>query len=329
MKKWIAAQVTLILIVGLSLTEDAISQSGNDVSPTEVAPPVAGPNLPATGVRLQSNNPRATDPQIKRLVAIQLSPARNLLGTPSAESVSACVDHYLIEVAPGDRSWGPTDSRWDIVRAVIMQDCSVQADAYSAKVAPVLRKTYSETLRQNYESHLSSMDADALIRFYDSEIGNRYLAFQKELTAVAGLGMSQLFRGKLAPDSRTSASEVMTARIRLLRLARTFSMLIVANEDAHRTGGDASGAPPIMIMMRVAAENQGEALDRIRRKYSADLRDFTDFTESQPEADELRALYEATNAAGAAAVPVAAEINPEMNGNLNKWRELYRSLPHR
>lgn len=202
-----------------------------------------------------------------------------------------------------------------------------EAEDYKEKVAPAFRKAYSEAIGKSYANHLSNTAADTLIRFYESDVGERYLAFQRQLIASGGRGMGQLFSGKAGLESRASAPEVMKARMQLLRLSRTFSMLIVATEDARNGGGDASGAPAIAIMMHVAAQGQGETLDRIGREYSADLPTFAAFVESPAEIEELRALFEATNTASEAAAAIAVEVSPELNGNLNRWRDLYRSLP--
>ncbi|WP_321940540.1 hypothetical protein, partial [Paraburkholderia sp. J8-2] len=82
------------------------------------------------------------------------------------------------------------------------------------------------------------------------------------------------------------------------------------------------------LMMNVTAASQGDELDRIGRAYASDLHDFGTFVDSPAETDELRALHEATDAAGKAIGTFAMEVSPELNGNLKRWRDLYRSLPH-
>ena len=341
MRKQIAARVIVTFLVGLSLAKQALSQPGYGVSTTEVDPPAHQSPLPASGAGAnnsiavpsskaedtQLSSPSATAAQVEQLAAVEQSPALNSPSARLASSVNVCVEHYLRAIDPNKRDWNPSDPRWNTMRAVVSQGCAAVADGYKEKVAPVFRKAYFDAIRKSYEKHLSSTEADTLIRFYESDVGKRYLAFQGQLIASGGQGMGQLFGGKAGTDSQVSAPETMKARMQLLRLSRTFSMLIAATEDARNGGGDASGAPAIAIMMHVTAEGQGETLDRIGREYSADLPEFTAFAESPAETKELRALFEATDAAGKATAAVALEISPDMNGNLNKWRDLYHSLP--
>jgi hypothetical protein len=91
------------------------------------------------------------------------------------------------------------------MRTVIAQDCTVEVNGYREKVAPVLQKAYADAIRKSYGNHLSSTDADTLIRFYDSDAGRRFLAFQGQLVAAGGRGMARLFSGNAGPDSRASA----------------------------------------------------------------------------------------------------------------------------
>ncbi|WP_124664134.1 DUF2059 domain-containing protein [Burkholderia sp. Bp8998] len=331
----------MTLLVALPLAQQTFSHTGSDNSATEVGLSASAYSLSASGADANgsltapsskaedthSAGSRATVAQIKRLIEFEQAPAFNPPGGSSAASVNTCVEHYLREVDPNNRDWNPSDPRWDKMRAVISQGCTAQADDYKERVAPVLLNAYSEAIGRSYENHLSSDGADTLIRFYESEVGQRYLAFQGELTAVGGRGMGRLFAGMAGADSRASTPEATKSRMQLLRLSRTFSMLIVATEDARKTGGDASGAMAIAIMMHVTAETQGYSLDRIAREYSADLPNFVEFAQSPAEMEELRALFDATDAANKAAAKVAVEVSPELNGNLNKWRNLYRSLP--
>jgi hypothetical protein len=341
MRKMIAAGTIAAFIAGLSLAQHAVSQSGYGGPATDVGSPphefpLLAPEAGTSGsvnapwVKVEgtpSGGPRATAAQIERLATIQRSPAMNPSATSRFPSANVCVEHYLRAVDPNNRDWNPSDPRWDTMRTVIAQDCTVEVNGYREKVAPALQKAYAEAIRKSYGNHLSSTDADTLIRFYDSDAGHRFLSFQEQLVAAGRRGMGRLFSGNAGPDSQASAPEVTKARMQLLRLSRPVSMLIVATEDARRAGADTSGGPAIAIMMHVTAERQGEALDQIAHEYSADLHNFAEFVESPPEVDELRALYEATHAAMAAAGKIVVQVNLELNGSLNRWRDLYHSLP--
>ena len=275
----------------------------------------------------RSAGPRPTASQIDRLLAVQRWQTSKLPAIDARADVNVCVERSLRELDPGNRAWNPNDSRWDTMRSVIAQDCAVQSDRIKTKAAPVLMKTYLDALRRSYEAQLSNTEADNLIRFYESDTGHRYLEFQGRLAVVAGQGAARLFSGKAGPDAQAATPDALNARMQMLRLSTTFAMLIVATQDARRAGGDATGASAIGMMMSVTAASQAEALDQIRREYSPDLHDFAAFVESPAETDELRALHEATVAASTAAGKFAMEVSPELNGDLKRWRDLYKSLP--
>ncbi|WP_155739084.1 hypothetical protein [Ralstonia solanacearum] len=275
----------------------------------------------------QSIVPRATNSQIDSLIAVQRSQALELSGVGASEGVGACVDRNLLAVDRGNQGWNPNDSRWDAMRSVITQDCAAHANRIKTEIAPVLKKTYLDVLGRGYETRLSNVEADYLIRFYESAIGRRYLAFQKRLTVVGRQHVARPVSRKAGPHVQATTPDILKARMEMLRLSTTFAMLIVATQDARRTGVDASGAPAVGMMMSMVAEGQGDALDQIRQQYSPDLHAFAAFVESPAEADELRALHEATVAESAVAVKLAMEVNPELNGDLKRWRDLYKSLP--
>ena len=293
----------VIFIVSLSLAQHAVAQSNDATAP------------------------RATSSQIEQLLAIQRSQTLPLSGVGGYDDVNACVDRNLLDIDRGNQAWNPNDSRWDAMRSVITQDCAAQSNRINTEVAPALKKAYVDALGRSYEAHLSSTEADRLIQFYESDIGHRYRAFQGRLAVTNQRRTAQPFNGKTAPDVQAATPDVVKARMEILRLSTTFAMLIMATQDARRTGVDASGAPAIGMMMSMAAEGQGAALDQIRQQYSPDLHDFAAFVESPAEADELRAIHDATVAVSAVAGKLAVELSPELNGDLKRWRDLYKSLP--
>ncbi|MGF7001201.1 hypothetical protein P3T25_009594 [Paraburkholderia sp. GAS32] len=280
---------------------------------------------PSMSESTQPGVPRATASQLQRLLVIQQSQSN----TPSGIGADAnvCVERNLRQIDLGDRAWNPNNPRWAPMRAAIAEDCAAEADRIKRSDAPVLEKTYLDALRQSYGNHLSSAEADTLIRFYESDAGHRYRAFQARLATVAAQGMGRLFGDKASLESRALAPGGIEARMKVLRLSTMSSTLIVATEDDRRAGRAANGAPAIGIMMSVAATSQGDALDQIVREYSADLRGFAAFAESPAEMDELRALHEVSAAATAVAGTFVTELSPELNGDLKRWRDLYNSLP--
>ncbi len=80
-------------------------------------------------------------------------------------------------------------------------------------------------------------------------------------------------------------------------------------------------------MMSMTATMEGEAIDRIQKEFSRDLSTFSKFLASPAEKNEIRALADAQMSFGKASATQLIKLAPEWNGDLQKWREKYNSLP--
>ncbi|MFL9958364.1 hypothetical protein PQR21_00530 [Paraburkholderia nemoris] len=275
----------------------------------------------------QNAGPPATDAQVQQLLAFQQLQFHKTPNVGANANVSDCVARNTRNVDPGNPAWNAGDPRWATISGVIGRDCIAQHKRLTNEIVPAVNSAMHDALARGYATRLSKADADALIRYYRSDEGRHFLDFQLRVSRAIGLGVGQTFASHAASSVDKPAADVMKARMALLQLSRLFATQIVTSEDDRAAGHDTSGAPAIAIMAVAVATTQGEALDEIRHAYSDDLPGFATFVASPEEKRELRVFGEA----GASMVNVASgparAMDPASNGNLQKWRDLYHSLP--
>jgi hypothetical protein len=275
----------------------------------------------------QSAGPSATDAQVQQLLSFQRWQFRETPKVGRMPDVSDCVTRNTISVDPGNPAWNASDPRWATMSKVIGKDCTAQNERLFKQVAPAMKAVMHDSLAHAYVKRLSKADADALIRYYESDEGHRFLEFQRQVSYMSGIGMRETFGGHVTRAVGKPSPDLIKSRMELLRLSRLFAVQIVAAEDGRSTGGDTTGTPAIAIMMVAIASTQGDALDEIRHTYSTSLPGFAAFAASREENEELRAFADADNAMVNVASGSAREMDPTENGNLEKWRTLYHSLP--
>ncbi|MFM0367637.1 DUF2059 domain-containing protein, partial [Paraburkholderia sediminicola] len=241
--------------------------------------------------------------------------------------VSDCVARNIRNVDPGNPAWNTADPRWATISDVIGRDCIAQHDRTFKKIVPAMSSALHDSLARSYATRLSKADADALIRYYSSDEGRRFLDFQVRVSRTIGLGIGRAFGVGAARSAGKPAAEVMKVRMDLLQLSRLFATQIVTSEDDRGAGRDTTGTAAIAIMAVAVATAQGDSLDNIRHAYSADLPGFATFVASPAEKQELLVFGDASVAMVNAASGPARELDPASNGNLERWRDLYHSLP--
>jgi hypothetical protein len=241
--------------------------------------------------------------------------------------VSDCVARNIRNVDPGNPAWNTSDPRWAAVSDAIGQDCVAQHDRILKQVLPAMNSALRDSLAYGYRSRLSTADADALIGYYTSNEGRRFLDFQARLSRTIGFGMGKAFGADASRNGDKPPISVLKDRVALLQLSSLFATQIATAEDERSAGRDTSAATVTGIMMVAVATAQGDSLDTIRREYSEDLSGFAAFVASPAEKRELRVFSDSNAAMVASATGPAKEMDPASNGSLQRWRDLYRSLP--
>lgn len=312
----------------------------------QTAPPLDAPafslqprqQVSATG---EASRTSAADPnQIERLLAEQqLKPAQANTQTDAdaAAEISACVARNIRTLDPTNPKWNETDPRWEPMRRTIMQDCARRREFRIKSVQSELQRMYRDALANSYAQHLSHADAEILLRFYSTEIGRRFLAFQNRLTVIEFDSMQKaqlraaadgtMPGSAPAPSSMpVPAPDVVKRRAAILLMSRQILLMVQWQQDAAKSGGDASGWAIAPIMMNMATTMEGEAIDQIETEYARDLPAFSAFLSSPAEKNEIRALADAQMSFGTASATQLIKLAPEWNGDLAKWREQYRAL---
>ncbi len=269
----------------------------------------------------------ATGAQVRQLLAFQQWQFQTTPKIGASADVSDCVARNIRNVDPGNPAWNTADPRWATISDVIGRDCIAQHDRTFKKIVPAMSSALHDSLARSYATRLSKADADALIRYYSSDEGRRFLDFQVRVSRTIGLGIGRAFGVGAARSAGKPAAEVMKVRMDLLQLSRLFATQIVTSEDDRGAGRDTTGTAAIAIMAVAVATAQGDSLDNIRHAYSADLPGFATFVASPAEKQELRVFGDASVAMVNAASGPARELDQASNGNLEKWRGLYHSLP--
>jgi hypothetical protein len=278
--------------------------------------------------------------QIERLLAGQQgAPAAAPQASPDAATeIADCVARNIGSLDPSNPNWNEKDPRWEPMRQTIALDCAQRREYRIKNVEPELQRMYRDALANSYAQHLSREDAAILIRFYATETGRRFQAFQNRLTAIEFNAMQKVQQIRAAhgdrasdaiapPAALTPAPDAIKRRASVLLMSRQILLMVQWQRDAVRAGADSSGGAVAPVIMNMTAATEGDAIDRIERDYARDMPAFSAFLSSAAEKSEIRALADAQLSFGMASATQLIKLAPEWNGDLEKWRERYRSLP--
>lgn len=293
----------------------------------------------ATDTQRPASAPDAT--QIERLLAgQQLKPAATApqASADAAAEIADCIARNIRSLDPSNPNWNEKDPRWEPMRQTIALDCAQRREYRIKTVEPELQRMYRDALANSYAQRLSHDDAETLLRFYATETGRRFQAFQNRLTAIEFDAMQKMQQSRAAHGDRASdamappapiapAPDVIKRRASILLMSRQILLMVQWQRDAVRSGGDTSGGAVAPIMMSMTATMEGDAIDQIEKDYARDVRAFSAFLASPAEKSEIRALADAQMSFGMASATQLIKLAPEWNGDLQKWREKYRSLP--
>lgn len=293
----------------------------------------------ANGAQAPASPPDAT--QIERLLAgQQLKPAGTApqASADAANEIADCIARNIRSLDPNNPNWNDKDPRWEPMRQTIALDCAQRREYRIKNVEPELQRMYRDALANSYAQRLSHDDATTLLRFYATETGRRFQAFQNRLTAIEFDAMQKMQQSHAAHADRASdamtppapiapAPDVIKRRASVLLMSRQILLMVQWQRDAVRSGGDSSGGAVAPIIMSMTATLEGDAVDWIEKDYARDMRAFSAFLASPAEKNEIRALADAQLSFGMASATQLIKLAPEWNGDLQKWREQYRSLP--
>jgi hypothetical protein len=193
----------------------------------------------------------------------------------SVSSFDPMVPLLARTVAPTDSTWNPDHPRWTAVCDRITQDLHRDLAAGIAAEQQWMDAKWEAALDQS----LTDEDIDHLLAFYRSDVGKRFLEFQKALDPIissagtAYLGALSTARAVPESDSVPPSPETTALRRRIYRLS--FSNVLASS--ALRDPGVKEAKD---MLEQAALSTQGAALDVIAKRISADLQTFDQFEQS-------------------------------------------------
>jgi hypothetical protein len=196
---------------------------------------------------------------------------------------------------------GAKDSTWKGDNPNWTQVFNIAHDDLSRDVGLLLVAQVRDTAAHwdhELPAHLTPSQIDELLRFFRSEVGLRYLAFQKQLIAVQEevLSASVVGRASAGADPHRVAAPPTAAQIdsrkSIAALSWVYLMLTALGPSGSPSRNASATDDKIMhdMMVDALATVRGPELDLLNAQYHADLPAFATFTES-PVAKALILVY--------------------------------------
>ena len=196
---------------------------------------------------------------------------------------------------------GAKDSTWKGDNPNWTQVFNIVHDDLSRDVGLLLQAQVRDTAAQwdhELPAHLTPGQIEELLKFFRSELGLRYLAFQKQLIAVQQevLSASVVDRAPAGADPLRVAVAATAAQIDSRKSVAALSwvyLILTALGPSGSPSRNASTTDDKIIhdmMVDALATVRGPELDLLNARYHADLPAFAAFTES-PVAKALILVY--------------------------------------
>ena len=183
-----------------------------------------------------------------------------------------------------DSTWKGDNPNWAQVYNIVHDDLSRDVGLL------LLAQVRDMAAHWDYELpiHLTSSQINELLRFYRSDVGQRYIAFQKQLIAVQEdvLSASVVSRASAGADPHRVAVAPTAAQIGSRKSVAALSwvyLMLTALGPSGSPNRNANASDDKIIhdtMVDALAKVRGPALDQLSVQYHADLPAFATFQES-------------------------------------------------
>jgi hypothetical protein len=235
--------------------------------------------------------------------------------------------------APTDSTWTRDNPNWTAVFNIVHDDLS--RDVGLLLLAQV--RDMAAHWEHELAAHLTPGQIDELVKFYRSDLGLRYLAFQKRLMAVQQEALSAFVvrqasadsdphRASVAPtaaqiDSRKSVAALSWVYLILSKLGPSGSPSSTSSASDDKSIHD--------MMVDAIARLRGPELDQLNAQYRADLSAFAAFQES-PLAKALMLVYafvakDIQADPAAPGIAVAAALQRSVEQHTPEWKAAYEA----
>ena len=235
---------------------------------------------------------------------------------------------------------GAKDSTWKGDNPNWTQVFNIVHDDLSRDVGLLLQAQVRDTAAHwdhELPAHLTPGQIDELLKFFRSERGLRYLAFQKQLIAVQQevLSASVVDRAPVGADPHRVAVAATAAQVDSRKSVAALSWVYLMLTALGPSGSPSSDAranddKPIHDMMVDALTTvRGPELDQLNAQYHADLPAFASFTES-PVAKALILVYgfvakDVQADPKAPGIAFAAALQHSIEQHTPEWKAAYEA----
>src|SRR3984885_9036875 len=283
-------------------------------------------------------NPSSTDPANNEVIELRETVIA-LTGDPDPNSTLDMLAAVQVRVIGAkDSTWKGDNPNWSAVYSVVHDDLS--RDVGLLLVAQV--RDMESHWDHGLPAHLTPSQIDQLVKFYRSEVGRRYLAFQKRLMAIQQevLSRSVVDRASAVDPHQVSVAPTaaqIESRKRVAALSWVYLVITEVGPTAN-PAHQASAADDKIIhdmMVDALATMRGPELEQLSARYQADLAAFATF-QGSPVAKDLILVYGfvAKNLQADPADPaiaLAAALQRSVEQHKPEWKAAYeagRAIAH-
>jgi hypothetical protein len=278
-------------------------------------------------------DPGATDPANQEVIELRET-VMALTGDPNLNSTLDMLAAVQVRVIGAkDPTWKGDNPNWSAVYSVVHDDLS--RDVGLLLVAQVRdRESHWD---HELPAHLTPSQIDELVKFYRSDIGLRYVAFQKRLMAIQQEVLSRSVVGRVSasananrvPEAATAVQ--MESRKRVAALSWVYLVMTEVGPTANPAHPAGAADDKIIhdMMVDALATMCGPELDRLNTEYRADLPAFATFHKS-PVAQALILVYGSV-AKGIQAdradpgIAFAAALQRSVEQHTSEWKAAYEA----
>jgi hypothetical protein len=280
-------------------------------------------------------DPSAIDPANNEVIELR-EMVMALTGDPDLNSTLDMLAAVQVRAigAPNDPNWKGENPNWSAVYSIVHDDLS--RDVGLLLVAQV--RDMAAHWDHELPAHLTPGQIDELVKFFRSDVGLRYLTFQKRLMAIQKDVLSTSVVGRPSTDADSHRVPVVptAAQIDSRKRVAAFSWLyqvisaIGPTANPGRNAGEADDKTIHDMMVDALATMRGPELDQLSAQYQADLAAFATFQGSQV-AKGLMLVYgfvaKALQADPAApGIAFAAALQRSVEQHKPEWKAAYEEV---
>jgi hypothetical protein len=276
----------------------------------------------ALAPRANSNSTANEDVVALRETVIALAGDRDLKSTLDSFALS-----QVRLVGANDPTWRQDNPNWAPVENLVRDDLNRDVGV----VIVAQQRDIADRWDRALSTHLTSGQTHQLVKFYRSELGQRYLGFQKQLKGLQLGGASAVVANLVSGDRKQApdASSQVEARKRVATLSWVVMIFPALTTGTNQTSNPAATKIVNDMMVDALAKARGRELDELGAEYGKDLPAFAAF-QGSPEAKALITVYgvvaqELQSDPTAPQIGFAAALRRSVEQHMPEWKAAYEA----